>query len=120
MPNTRTIASADFVVAMTVAAVSIDRLLDTGRPGWVRVVGLGLVAFAAFCWWVASGPRRRLRHETPIIVVGDVGWVIASIGTVLLGWYSGGGAIVVLAMAVVVDMFAVLQFVAWRRLRTTS
>ncbi len=103
--------------ALAVAAGPIDDLLDTGHPGWIRLVGLGLLPFAALCWWVAAGPLQRLRSVTPFIVVGDVNWVLASLVTVLLGWYSGGGIVAVLLMAVVVDTFAVLQFVGWRRLR---
>ena len=105
--------------ALAVAARPIDDVLDTGHPGWIRLVGLGLLPFAALCWWVAAGPLQRLRKATPWIIAGDVDWVIASVGTVLLGWYSGGGVVVVLAMSVVVDTFAVLQFAGWRRLRTT-
>ncbi len=103
--------------ALAVAAGPIDDLLDTGRPGWIRLVGLALLPFAALCWWTAVGPLQRLRRVTPFIVAGDVDWVIASVVTVLLGWYSGGGAVAVLTMAVVVDTFAVLQFAAWRKLR---
>ena len=58
-----------------------------------------------------------LRRITPQIVAGDVGWVVASVVTVLLGWYSGSGVVAVLAMAAVVDVFALLQWTAWRRLR---
>lgn len=105
--------------AMAVAAGPIDELLDTGHPGWIRIVGLGLLPFAALCLWAAAGPVERLRKETPSIIAGDVAWVVASIVTVLLGWYSGGGIVAVLAMAVVVDTFAVLQFVGWRRLTKT-
>lgn len=105
--------------ALAVAAGPIDDLLDTGHPGWIRLVGLGLLPFAALCSWVAAGPLQRLRTVAPLIVAGDVNWVIASVVSVLLGWYAGGGVVAVLAMAVVVDTFAVLQFVAWRRLRTT-
>ncbi len=103
--------------ALTVAAGPIDNLLDTGHPGWVRLVGIGLLPFAAICWWAAAGPLQRLRSVTPLIIAGDVTWVVASVVTVLLGWYSGGGIVAVLAMAVVVDVFAVLQFVGWRKLR---
>lgn len=104
---------------MAVAAAAIERLLDTGHSGSIRIVGLALLPFAAFCWWVAAGSVDRLRRETPFIVVGDIGWSIASVVTVALGWYSDRGVVAVLAMAVVVDVFAVIQFVAWRRLRTT-
>ena len=53
-------------------------------------------------------------------MAGDASWVVASVGTVTLGWYSGGGAVAVLAMAVVVAAFAVLQFFALRQLHTAS
>lgn len=113
--------AANCVVSGTVLAVAarpIDDLLDTGHPGWIRVVGVGLLPFAVICWWVAAGSLDRVRRATPFIVAGDVTWVAASVVTVLFGWYSGGGAAAVLAMAAVVDVFAVLQFVAWRRLST--
>ena len=104
--------------ALAFAAGPIDDLLDTGRPGWVRLVGIALLPFAALCVWVSAGPLQRLHKATPLIIAGDVNWVIASVVTVLLGWYSGGGIVAVLALAVAVDMFAVLQFVGWRQLRT--
>lgn len=105
--------------ALAVFAGPIDDLLDTGHPGWIRVVGLGLLPFAAYCWWLAAGPRKRLVQDTPLVIAGDIGWVAASIVTVLLGWYSGGGIVAVLAMAAVVDVFALLQFKGWRTLRST-
>jgi hypothetical protein len=103
--------------AIAVFAGPIDDLLDTGHPGWIRLVGLGLLPFAAFCWWLAAGDSERLVKETPLVIGGDIGWVVGSIVTVLLGWYSGGGIVAVLAMAAVVGVFALLQFRAWRMLR---
>lgn len=105
-------------VALAVAAGPIDDVLDTGYPAWIRVVGVALLPFAVVCWWAAAGSLERMRRATPFIVAGDVTWVAASVVTVLLGWYSGGGLVAVLAMAAVIDVFAVLQFVAWRRLST--
>jgi hypothetical protein len=104
--------------ALAVFAGPIDDLLDTGRPGWIRLVGLGLLPFAAYCWWVAAGHPKRLENQTPLVIAGDIGWVGGSVVTVLLGWYSVGGIVAVLAMAVVVDVFALLQFSGWRKLRS--
>jgi len=104
---------------LAVAPTRIDQLLDTGHPGWIRVVGVALLPFAALCAWLSSAPIDTLRRLTPLIVAGDVAWVVASVATVLLGWYSGGGVVVVLAMAAVVDLFALLQWSAWRKLRPT-
>ena len=36
-----------FGVALATVPGRIDQLLDTGHPGWIRVVGLGLVPFGA-------------------------------------------------------------------------
>lgn len=98
---------------------TVDELLNTGHPEWVRLVGLGLLPFAALCLWLSNQSAETLIAQTPGIVAGDVGWVLASVVTILLGWYSGGGIAAVVAMAVVVDVFAVLQWSAWRKLRST-
>lgn len=114
-------AANSFAAGLLLAAAPtrIDQLLDTGHPGWIRVVGIALLPFAALCAWLSSAPIGELRRLTPLIVAGDVAWVVTSVATVLLGWYSGGGAIAVLAMAAVVDLFALLQWSAWRNLRPT-
>ena len=97
----------------------IDDVLGTGHPGWIRVVGLGLLPFGTLCAWLSTASPAALRRVTPEIVAGDVAWVVASIATVLLGWYSGRGIVAVLAMAAIVDVLALLQWSAWRRLRVT-
>ncbi len=94
--------------------------LGTGHPGWIRVVGAGLLPFAALLVWTAAGDVDRLRSETPMIVAGDLGWVIASVIALTLGWFSGAGVALVIAMALVVDAFALLQWRDWRRLRPAS
>ncbi len=104
-------------LAMALAPGTVDELLGTGHPGWIRIVGLALLPFAALVAWLSSADRTRLHRYTPEIVVADVTWVVASIATCLLGWYSTEGIVAVGAMAVGVDVFAGLQFVLWRRLR---
>lgn len=104
-------------VALAVAPGTIDELLGTGHPGWVRLVGLALLPFAALVAWLSTVDNGLLQRITPAIIAGDVGWVTASIATVLLGWYSGSGVVAVLAMALLVDIFALLQFNAVRHLR---
>lgn len=95
----------------------MDELLGTGQPQWLRLVGFALLPFAAVVIWLSTTDASRLQQITPLIIAGDVGWVVASIATVLLGWYSGSGVILVLAMALLVDVFAVLQFNGVRHLR---
>lgn len=94
----------------------VDETLDTGHPGWIRIVGIALLPFAALCAWLSTASIDMLRRATPAVVAGDVGWVVASVVTALLGWYSAGGVGAVLAMAAVVALFAVLQWITWRQL----
>lgn len=108
-----------FGALLAVAPARVDVLLDTGHPGWIRLVGIGLLPFAAVCAWLSTSSRDNLLRVTPQIIVGDVAWVVASVVTVLLGWYSSGGVVAVLAMAAVVDAFALLQWSAWRKVRPT-
>jgi hypothetical protein len=104
-------------VAMAAASGTVDELLGTDQPGWIRIVGLGLLAFAAFVAWLSVADRPQLLTFAPEIVVADVAWVVASVTTCLLGWYSTQGIVAVGVMALGVDVFAGLQFVLWRRLR---
>ncbi|MEL6890554.1 MAG: hypothetical protein AAFP84_03080 [Actinomycetota bacterium] len=103
-------------LALAVFASTLADRLGTGYPGWVRLVGLGLLPFAAFVWWVAAGPPERLRHEVPLIVAGDIAWVVASVVGLALGWFDGIGVAIVIAMAVVVDTFATFQWLGVRGL----
>ncbi len=104
-------------LVMAVGPDTVDGLLDTGHPGWIRLVGLALVPFAAFVAWLSLSDLRHLRAHTPGIVAGDLLWVAASLATCLAGWYSTSGIVAVAAMAPAVDTFGTLQFIFWRRLR---
>lgn len=104
---------------MAIAPATTDDVLGTGHPGWVRVVGLALLPFAALVVWLSTTHPERLRLVTPGVIAGDAAWVVASIATIALGWYSGGGIALVVAMAVMVDVWAFLQWSAWRQLRPT-
>lgn len=114
-------AATSFVsgALLAIAPDRLDELLGTGRPGWVRTVGIAVVGFGLVVGWLSVRPVDELMRDTPVVVAADVGWVVLSIVTILLGWYDGGGIVAVLAMAVAVDTFAFLQFTSWRTLRRT-
>lgn len=95
----------------------IDRWLDTGRPAWVRAVGIGLVVFAVTVFAVGGARMSRLLRWTPVIVAGDVAWVVASAGTIASDWYATGGDVLVGGVAVMVAAFAVRQATTSRRTR---
>lgn len=100
------------------AAHTVDDLIGSGAPMAVRVIGGGLVLFAAGLFAVGRLQGPRLRSGTALIFAMDVAWVVASLVAVAARWFNGVGNVVVLAVAVVVGAFAVGELVGMRRLGT--
>lgn len=111
-------AASSFVsgAVMVAAPDTVDDLLDTGDPGWIRLVGIGLILFALNVAFTSTLDRRKLVAATPAIIAGDIGWVVGSIVTALLGWYSGGGIAAVLTIAAMVGTSALMQWNALRHI----
>ncbi|MFW2335328.1 hypothetical protein [Ilumatobacter sp.] len=96
----------------------VDDLLGTGDVPWVRLVGAGLVLFAAFVAWTARASRARLIRDTPAISVGDAAWVIGTVATIALGWYTTSGVVVMGLVGVMVATFGTMQALLMRQLRS--
>ena len=103
--------------AAAVFAPRVDGLLGTGGPGWVRLVGLGLVTFGATVMFVAGRRTTSLRRWTPAVVAADAGWLTATTATIALGWFSGPGIAVMVTVGVFVGGCAIRQWSGVRRLR---
>jgi ribosome-associated toxin RatA of RatAB toxin-antitoxin module len=88
------------------APSSLDQLLDTGHEGWVRVVGIGLVAYALGLLTLAGSGVPRLIRWTPSIVGADIAWVVASTAAIVVGCFSRPGSALVLAIGLAVGGFA--------------
>lgn len=99
-----------------VAGEPVADLLGTEAVTWVRLVGAGLMAFAAFVAWVGRSPRTRLLKETPMISLGDLAWVAGTAASIGLSWFSTRGAVVMAAVAAMVGVFGVSQLVLTRRM----
>ncbi|HEY8605832.1 MAG TPA: hypothetical protein VIM12_01800 [Noviherbaspirillum sp.] len=113
-------ASGATGLLMSLGAQSLEPLL--GLPAaLVQAAGLVLLPFAALVAWVAT--RRPIRHGGvwAIIVVNGI-WVVDSIGLLLSGWVAPTalGYAFVLAQAIVVAVFAELEFTAVRRPRAAA
>lgn len=96
-------------VAATFAA-SVDELLGTHHPGWVRLVGSGLVAFGAAVLFVAGRRTSSLRRWTPVVVAADAGWVLATAVTVIDGWFAAWGIVAMVAVGTFVGGCAIGQW----------
>ena len=111
-------------LAATVAPGPLDNhLLGTGHPGWVRLVGVGLIVFASTVAAVGGSRTTTLLRGTPAIIAADTAWVVASAMTIVGNWYSSSGAATIAAVAGMVAFFAVdkhSRFGAHARQRKTS
>ncbi len=100
-----------------VAGERVDEWLDTTHSGWVRVIGAGLVAFALAVIALSRSNEQGLRRWVPAVSIADGGWVAASVATIIAGWYSSSGAVIIGIIAAIVGTFAITQI---RLLRTPS
>lgn len=86
--------------------------------GLFALLGVGILGFAAFVYWVQSRPALDTRFVWLIFVM-DVLWVVASVVILVTNAFalSTEGRWAVLVIADIVAVFAVLEVIALRRLR---
>lgn len=102
-------------------------LLLVGAPEWaattlgdvtpwmLRLIGVGLLLFAAFLVWVARRPESRAAYA--LLATGaDLGWVVGSAVLLVFPVLSSTGVGVVVGVAGVVLVFALLQGAGLRAL----
>jgi hypothetical protein len=100
--------------ALGIAAAAGAGVLDTvlGLPGVLLLgVGVFLVVYAAGLVVLAARPAIP-RPATWVVVLGNSAWVLASLGLAVGAWeqLTVLGAVVVLAQAAAVAVFADLQY----------
>ena len=98
----------------------IDDILGTGQQGWVRLVGIGLVLFAASVVATSRLDVGQMRRLVPGISAGDGSWVVGSVVAIALGWFSTGGAVVIGLVALMVGAFGVAQALLVQQLSTVT
>lgn len=101
-----------------VAPGPLDEVLGTGQEGWVRLVGVGLVAFAALVVVTSRLDREQLVKAVPGISLGDGSWVVGTIIAIALGWFSTSGVVVMGLVGVMVGVFGFEQALMVRSLST--
>lgn len=90
-------------------------------PVWLLIVlGVGLTAFAVDVYWISRQlPRARVRAQ--IIFLADVAWVVL---TPLVLWLfaaelSKTGVMLLIEIAVIVGLFALVEWKGLQQLRRT-
>jgi hypothetical protein len=114
------IASGATGLLMIAGAGVLEGLL--GLPAALtREAGLLLVPYVAFVAWV--GTREAIaRPAVQTVIALNVLWVFGSIGLLMSGWIAPTvlGYAFVIAQAIVVGVFAELQFIGLRRGAATA
>ncbi|MER7336038.1 MULTISPECIES: hypothetical protein [unclassified Micromonospora] len=107
-------SGANGVVYVVAAAIFGEMF---GLPaGFLYPAGVFLVAFASALLVLASRPAVS-RAAVGVVMTVNVAWVAASVLVLVAGWFplTGLGTALVIAQAVVVAGFTVLQFAGLRR-----
>lgn len=103
-------------VIMAIAPNQIASLLGISGSQSVFIVGLNLIAFAAFLVWVTQRPSIP-RSVSWGIVSADIAWVVfTAIGLTLVPHsLTRMGTFLILDVAIIVSAFAVAQVVFLRK-----
>jgi hypothetical protein len=105
-------------VVLIAGAKPLASLTGVDAPAILALVGVGLLAYAAFLLWVAvQEPLNRRLVLTATIL--DTAWVIDSAVILLTGWLplTTAGKWAIALVAEVVAIFAGLQFYGVWRMR---
>ena len=110
------IASAVCGVLLLAGARPLSDVIGLSAPGPARVVGAGLLGYAALLLWNAARPVVS-RGETLAAVVLNVAWVLGSTVLIVDAPLTAVGTV---AVAAAVLGFTVLEVVGLRRLRAAA
>jgi hypothetical protein len=109
------IFSGASALLLSFGAGALAPLLDLPQA-LLRETGLFLIAYTALVGWLGTRPSMP-RALVAIVVAGNAAWTIASVALLFSGWVTPNllGEILVAAQAIVVGVFAELQYVGLRR-----
>jgi hypothetical protein len=111
------IFSAVSGILLAFGSIPIARFLGIGPPLIILIIGIGLAGYAALLYTNAS--RAEIpRSFVLTAVIADSAWVVLSVILLVTGWvpFSSEGKWAVGIIAVIVDVFATLQFIEWRKM----
>jgi hypothetical protein len=105
------VSTAACALGMLAARGTLFPLFGLDAPLLLDLLAVGLLAYAASLAWVAHR-RPVTRQALMAFTVADVLWVAASAIVLLLFWSQLGAVarFLVIAVALVVEVFATLQF----------
>jgi hypothetical protein len=105
-------------LAMILAAGPLASLMGLPSPLILIVAGLGVLGYAAIVFRISTRPSIS-RGEAIFTVIADTTWVAGSLVLLLTGWvpFTLAGKWLVAIAADIVAVFALMQFIGFRRLK---
>ena len=109
------LVSGAMALLLVIGAATLAPLLTLPQPLLFQT-GLFLIAYAAFVGWLGTR-SSLLRPLVLLVIVGNAAWTLASIALLISGAVApnGLGLAFVVMQAVVVGVFAELQYVGLKR-----
>lgn len=102
------------VVAL-VAFAPVDTMLGTGSRVVVAACGVGLIAFAVFVADVAASSPGSARRRAVVVSIADGMWCAGTAVLLAAVDVTGAGVVLLVAIALVVAAFGLIQVVLVRR-----
>lgn len=96
-----------------IAAGRVSETLGIDHVGITRIVGLGLIVFAADIAYLSTRPDPKLLTETRLVSAADGAWVVATIVVLAAQILTGTGVLVAVVLGLGVADFAITQL--WMR-----
>lgn len=99
------------------ASNPIANFIGISTPLVILAIGIGLAGYAALIYTNAS--RAQISRSSVLLaIIADSTWVLLSIVLLVTGWvpFSVEGKWAVGIIAIIVDIFATLQFIEWRKM----
>lgn len=97
-------------------AKTVDNFLGLGMPSVIRLLGIGLLLFAAELFWICTRSQIN-RSAAQIVTALDIAWVVGSWLLLMANFVtlSSAGWWAVALVADVVTIFAVLEGIGLRK-----
>src|SRR5262245_39490153 len=105
--------------ALTFGASAFASLFNLPE-GFLREVGLFLIAYAACAGWLGTR-QTMMKALVAIVIVGNAAWTLGSIALLFSGSVSPNvlGMVMVVAQAIATGVFAELQYIGLRKSGST-
>ncbi|MBT3313875.1 MAG: hypothetical protein HN390_04600 [Anaerolineae bacterium] len=100
-----------------IASKSVSAFLGLDASGIILALGIGLIIYAEFIYIFAKRPAI-LRNFVLFAIIADSLWVLGSILLLITNWvpFTVQGKWLIGIIAIIVDIFAALQFFKWQKM----